>query len=313
MMGKDKAELRKEILAIKDWRHPFEIEPGVWVELLFDWFKEWHEWRVRQLMPHVERIVGACVHGGMRYATVLDVGCWDGYYGFELLKRGARYLKGIDVREQNLKQAILMKEYFGYEHCDFQVADIQDVVFGEEKYDVVLLNGILYHLSNPIDVLKALGDACGSVMVISTYTTNDRQADLRLKWDNPQKLSMGNKELVTIPSESALIEMLHWAGCTTILRDIPYPFYHRYRDAGFGFYYALKGMDDERTRQLLAALRAREQYDPKLHDSQIVCLAPAAEPATRLLEETPKQPFLKKARAYFATRLRKRKKKETPE
>ena len=270
----DGIDVKQEILSIKDWRHPFEIEPGVWVDLLFDWFKDWHEWRVHVLMPNIEKLVEICVPGGMRNASVLDVGCWDGFYGFEFIKRGARYLKGIDLREENLRQAKLLKRHFGYENCDFELANIQDKQFDEETYDVVIFNGILYHLSAPIDVLKAVGDATRAVVIASTYVTRDPEPDLRLKWDNPSKLSMGHQELVTIPSQSALVEMLKWAGFNTVLRDIPYPFHERYAGSGFGFYYGLKGINATTLERVISELDVRQDYDPELPLSQIVRLEP---------------------------------------
>ena len=50
MEALDGVDVKQEILSIKDWRHPFEIELGVWVDLLFDWFKDWHEWRITEIL-----------------------------------------------------------------------------------------------------------------------------------------------------------------------------------------------------------------------------------------------------------------------
>ena len=276
----DGIDVKQEILSIKDWRHPFEIEPGVWVDLLFDWFKDWHEWRVHVLMPNIEKLVEICVPGGMRNASVLDVGCWDGYYGFEFIKRGARYLKGIDVREENLRQARLLKRHSGYENCDFELVNIQDQQFEGEMYDVTIFNGILYHLSAPIDVLKTAGGVTRAVVIVSTYVTDDLNPDLRLKWDDPSKLSMGHQELVTLPSMPALVEMLKWAGFNLILQDIHYPFYERYASSGFGFYYGLKEIDATTLGRVISELDVQETYDPELPLSQIVRLEPGTKPKT---------------------------------
>ena len=282
----DAADLRGEILGIKDWRHPFEIEPGVWVELLKDWFKEWHEWRVRVLMPNIETLVELCVPGGMANTRVLDLGCWDGFYGFEFVKRGALYLKGIDLREENLRQANLITRHFGYDNCDFELINVQDMKSRPGTFDVSLCNGILYHLSAPVEVLKAVGDATRSIIVISTYVTGDDDPDLRLKTENSSAASTGHQDLVTVPSEAALLQMLKWAGFATVLRDIPYPFYERYKGKSFGFYYALKGVDTNTLERIASNLAVRDSYDPKLLESQVVDVhAAMAVPRHRSLRE----------------------------
>ena len=270
----DKKQIKREILKITDWRHPFEIEPGVWVKLHRDWFKDWHQWRIRVLMPHIETIAGCLLPEGLKSAAVLDIGCWDGFYGFEFLKRGARFLKGIDLRDEAIRRANLLKDYFGYTGCEFEIENIQDKQFKNNKYDITLMYGILYHLSAPIDVIKTIGDITGSLVVVNTYAFNEPEPVLKLKRENPEKDSTGFQELVTTPSEKALIEMLDFAGFDIILRDYPYPFYERYRDSNFGFFYGIKsgGLEKDKIQRLFKDLNVKETYNPKLKQSQVVHL-----------------------------------------
>jgi len=139
------------------------------------------------------------------------------------------------------------------------------------------------------EALRVVKGEPPAVVIVSTYVTNDPEQDLRLKWDNPPKLSMGPQELVTIPSEAALVEMLKWAGFSTILRDIPYPFYERYADTGFGFYYGLKEMDATTLGRVISKLDVREAYDPELPLSQIVCLEPGAKPKADTKNYSPRR------------------------
>lgn len=267
-------KVKDEILKIEDWRHPFEVEPGVWVKMFRDWFKQWHLWRVENLMPSIETIARHVLPDGIKGARVLDTGCWDGYYGFEFLKRGAGYLKGVDLREEAIRRANLIKEYYGYKDCEFQVKNIQDMAAGKESFDITLMFGILYHLSAPIDVVKALGDMSGSMMLLSTYAFQDDEPVILLKRENPDKDSTGFQELITTPSEKAVIEMLDFAGFDLVLRDYPYPFYEKYRGSDFGFFYAIKtaGVDKQKIAALLDKLNVRDTYNPKLKEHQIVHL-----------------------------------------
>lgn len=275
-------QLKEELLKIKDWRHPFEVEPGQWVTMFRDWFKEWHLWRVETLMPTIKTIADHVLPEGLNGAKVLDTGCWDGFYGFEFLKRGAGYLKGVDLREEAIRRANLIKKYYGHTGCDFELRNIQDMDAGKERFDITLMYGILYHLSAPIDVIKRLGDLTGRMLLMSTYASPGSEPVLTLKRENPDKDSTGFQELITTPSERAVIEMLDFAGFDLILRDYPYPFYERYRGSDFGFFYAVKTRDvhEDKLQALLKRLEVRTRYQPGLKEHQVVRLALEKEPRT---------------------------------
>lgn len=270
-MGKE--QIKKEILKITDWRHPYEVEPGVWVKFFRDWHKDWHQWRVNTLMPAIEKIASYVIPGGVKNARVLDIGCWDGYYGFEFLKRGAKFMKGIDLRAEALRRANLVKDYFNYTNCQFEQQNIQDKQFDNENYDITLMYGILYHLSAPIDVLKRIGDITTSMLLVNSHVSPEEMPVLILKREDPGKDSTGFQELITRPSQTALVEMLDFAGFDLILRDYPYPMYERYRKSDFGFFYAIKsGGDQDKIRLILKDLNVHETYNPKIKQQQIVRL-----------------------------------------
>jgi SAM-dependent methyltransferase len=269
----DKEKIRAELLKITDWRHPFELEPGVWGKLFRDWFKDWHLWRIETTMPTIERIARHVLPGGLKGTRILDVGCWDGFYGFEFLKRGAGYLKGIDLRDEAIRRANLLKSYFGYSNCDFETGNIQHINLANETFDITLMYGILYHLSAPIDVVKKLGSITGSMLLLNTYALQEPEPILKLKRENPEKDSTGFQELVTKPSERAIVEILDFSGFDIILRDYPYPFYERYKDSDFGFFYALKsGIGKEKIQAVLDDLKVQDSYIAHLPQHQIVRL-----------------------------------------
>jgi SAM-dependent methyltransferase len=269
----EKEQIKEEILKTIDWRHPYEVEPGVWVKFFRDWHKDWHQWRVKVLMPTIEKIAPYVIPDGLKNARVLDIGCWDGYYGFEFLKRGAKFMKGIDLRAEALRRANLVKDYFDYTNCQFEQENIQDKQFDNETYDITLMYGILYHLSAPIDVLKRIGDITTSMLLVNSYASEEEMPVLRLKREDPEKDSTGFQELITRPSQTALVEMLDFAGFDLILRDYPYPFYERYRKTDFGFFYAIKSNgDQDKVRMILDELNVQETYNPKTRRHQIVRL-----------------------------------------
>ncbi len=83
--------------------------------------------------------------------TVLDIGAWDGWFGFELESRGAK-LTAIDVFEN--PRYLAARELLG-SHADYRLMDICDpAVLELGSFDSVLFFGVLYHDKHPLLVLE---------------------------------------------------------------------------------------------------------------------------------------------------------------
>lgn len=105
--------------------------------------------------------------------TVLDIGCNAGFYSFELARRGAR-VTGIDYDPRYLRQARWAARRFGVEdRVEFrrmQVYDLARGVGGDERWDLVLFMGVLYHLRYPLLGLDIVARRVRRLMVFQTLT-----------------------------------------------------------------------------------------------------------------------------------------------
>src|SRR5262245_23873853 len=83
--------------------------------------------------------------------TVLDIGCNGGFYSFEMKRRGARRVLGVDHDERYLQQARFARSMLGLD-VDFERCDVYDIerVVGGETFDYVIFLGVLYHLRHPL-------------------------------------------------------------------------------------------------------------------------------------------------------------------
>lgn len=84
--------------------------------------------------------------------TVLDIGCWDGFYSFECERRGAKRVVAADVWEPAGRAGFdLAREELGsaVEPVQASVYDLPGVL-GGERFDLVLFLGVLYHLRHPL-------------------------------------------------------------------------------------------------------------------------------------------------------------------
>ena len=91
----------------------------------------------------------------LRGKSVLDIGCNGGYYSIEMKRRGADRVLGIDFDDDYLAQARFAAEVMGYD-IEFRTMSVYDVASLQEKFDIVLFMGVLYHLRHPLLALDLL-------------------------------------------------------------------------------------------------------------------------------------------------------------
>ena len=87
--------------------------------------------------------------------TVLDLGCNGGFYSFEMKRRGAARVLGVDHDAAYLEQARFAREQLNLD-VDFVQGDVYDIdhVVGDEQFDYVVFMGVLYHLRHPLYALE---------------------------------------------------------------------------------------------------------------------------------------------------------------
>jgi len=126
--------LRAE-LARKGWFHSFEFPDGRVIEGIFS---------IAQLR---NRLAQFPIPEDLTGKRVLDIGAWDGWFSFEMERRGAEVV-AVDCVEQ---------ENFRYAHrqlgskVDYRIMDVYEL--SPEKlgrFDIVLFLEVLYHLKHPL-------------------------------------------------------------------------------------------------------------------------------------------------------------------
>lgn len=91
----------------------------------------------------------------LRGKTILDIGCNAGFYSFEMKRRGAERVVGIDADPDYLAQARFAAQVMRMD-IDFREMDVYDVGRLHEKFDLVLFLGVFYHLRHPLLALDLL-------------------------------------------------------------------------------------------------------------------------------------------------------------
>jgi tRNA (mo5U34)-methyltransferase len=100
--------------------------------------------------------------------SVLDIGCNAGFYCFEMKRRGAARVVGIEHDPHYLAQARFAARVTGLD-VELRALDVYDVAQLRERFDVVLFMGVLYHLRHPLLALDLLHEhVVGDQLVFQT-------------------------------------------------------------------------------------------------------------------------------------------------
>lgn len=87
--------------------------------------------------------------------SVLDIGCNAGFYSFEMKRRGAERVLGIDTDEHYLRQARFAAQMQGAD-VEFLRMPVWNVAALGERFDLVIFMGVLYHLRHPLLALDLI-------------------------------------------------------------------------------------------------------------------------------------------------------------
>jgi len=123
------------------WHQKFELVPGVTTP--------GHNDIVRLL----DR---AGVPRNLDGATVIDIGTCNGGAAFELERRGAKRVVGVDIASPQWFGFEELRTFLGsdVEYVQGNIYDIPEKL--DEEFDVVLFFGVLYHLRHPLLALDNL-------------------------------------------------------------------------------------------------------------------------------------------------------------
>lgn len=133
----DHAVIREMMATRTHWYHQVELAPGVTTP------------GTHNSSLGLAYLDGVGLPADCTGKRVLDIGCMDGFFSFEMERRGAEVV-GLDYAAPDFTGFSIAAQILGsrVEHRTANVYDLTPEGFG--TFDIVLFLGVLYHLRNPM-------------------------------------------------------------------------------------------------------------------------------------------------------------------
>jgi tRNA (mo5U34)-methyltransferase len=153
----DAATIRRLVEEHGRWWHEIELAPGIVTP---------GDDSNRMKLPILDGIGLPPSMDGMR---ALDIGCSDGYFSFEMERRGASVV-AIDFVPETYTGFATAREILG-SGVDYRMDNVYNLspdTYG--RFDVVLFMGVLYHLRKPLAALDAIRSVMNEGALLFTGT-----------------------------------------------------------------------------------------------------------------------------------------------
>jgi tRNA (mo5U34)-methyltransferase len=152
-------QLQHAVLAERGYYHSIELPDGRVIPGLQS--LEMQRWRLSQFP----------IPDDLRGKRVLDIGAWDGWFSFEMERRGATVV-AVDATTQTrfLEAKALMNSKVEHVVADICYLTPRDIGY----FDIVLFFGVLYHVKHPLLALERVCELSTDLACVESFVTDDQ-------------------------------------------------------------------------------------------------------------------------------------------
>lgn len=128
-----------------------------------------------RVIPGTDRSPAADLvyRGDLTGKSVLDVGCYYGFFLHDAVRRGAKRAVGIEADSERFRVANTLAGLW-----DGKIAIheglLEDVSL-KEKFDVVLFLNVIHHVKDPVAVIRRLASLCRGTLIVEFRQPHDSQ------------------------------------------------------------------------------------------------------------------------------------------
>ncbi len=183
-MQADLAEYQERINAVR-WYHEFDFPNGLKARSAYgEGDVAFHRRLWKFIQEHLDKIE-------FRNRSVLDIGCWDGYWSFYAERLGAAPVLATDDQTQNWAKSsglLLAQELLGSAVDTRLDVSIYNLDCLARQFDIILCLGVYYHLVDPFYAFSQIRHRCHSNTIVvfeGDVTTGMPPSTVRIDLSNP--------------------------------------------------------------------------------------------------------------------------------
>ena len=122
--------------------------------------------------------------------TILDVGCYDGFYLTYLSNLGFKKITGLEPKEKNILKGKVIRKFLKIPEPNINWIHGDLSKLNHEKYDIVLCLGVLHHVTDHFSFLKSLTKFTSENLFIDCRVTPDKIINKNLFLEKTEMLDV---------------------------------------------------------------------------------------------------------------------------
>lgn len=164
------------------------------------------------LIDDARLVTGVAALGGITGGDVLELGPLEGAHSITLRRLGARRVVAIEANTGAYLRCLVAKEVTGLDAVEFRLGDFRPYLASTtDRYDLAVAIGVLYHLDDPVPVLRDLARVTDRLVVWThVHTDSIAGTPLARRFDAPVERTLDDVAYRLHPYR--YLDSLAWKG-----------------------------------------------------------------------------------------------------
>ncbi len=108
--------------------------------------------------------------GGFADQQILELGPLEGGHSYMLERLGAAAVTAIEANSRAFLKCLIVKELYSLSRCRFHFGDfVQFLRATDQQFDCCIASGVLYHMTNPVELLSLIAGVSRKVFIWTHY------------------------------------------------------------------------------------------------------------------------------------------------
>jgi hypothetical protein len=110
------------------------------------------------------------IPGSLHDMSILELGPLEGAHTYQLAKLGADSILAIETNSEAFLKCLVVKEILQTPRCQFLLGDcLKFLQESSDQFDMIFCSGVLYHMENPFELIKAISARTDRVFLWTHY------------------------------------------------------------------------------------------------------------------------------------------------